>query len=159
VVPSSLQVNAITLYCVMFADLVAIATTDIMYEDSRSYLLLAFCFQLFTLLATVLLLYVLLSETFLAKKGLYTELYGEFRVVTWVVPVHLTLFLIVKLYRLALEYEDTDHIEIWDQGGYRALHALQRLVGVGFHVAGLTASTNMMHMPHLFGTQGQRAAL
>lgn len=149
-VPRSLPWTAAAVYAALALDVVLAATLDVLYEDDIAYQALAACVQLLVLLGTVLLCYVLVTETVIVKMALYDRVYSEFRGAFWVVGVYLVLFVVAKLQRLALLDGNMPHLKVWDEPAYLPFYVVQRLFAVVYYSTLVAHVRWLLSEPRLF---------
>lgn len=144
------QKAMVGLYISLAVDVIASSWTDIVYSDRTVVHLVVFCIQLLTFLSTTIVLYMLLSETFLVKKVLYRRVVEEFRAFFIVGPVYMLLLLALRMYRLGLIYTYYPHLAIWDQPGYHFLYIAHKFGALAYWLVVMRSASYLLREPKLY---------
>ncbi|GAQ90510.1 hypothetical protein KFL_006500040 [Klebsormidium nitens] len=121
-------------YLLLGLDLVLATYLDQLATTQLVFHVLAFSVQLFVLFATWITFYVLLSSTFLVKKALYAKVFVRNRALFSACLIHFLLFLLLRLYRLALEFLHCPHDRVWHRPGYSAIYIVQKIAAMVYYV-------------------------
>lgn len=107
-------------------------------------------FQVCTFLFTVTCVYNMLAETQLVKRAMFVRLADEFAPALLLAALYFALLLVVRFYRLGLVYNHYPHLQIWEEPGYKPLHAMMRCAAIAYYASVVWAMQKLMASPELF---------
>jgi len=141
------------LYFFVFADVWINSYTDPNTSEDVTLQMVAFCFQLLTFLATAIIFYMLLSETFLIKKALYRRAMQLFKPFFYLAPSYFLLLVLRRLYQLALMYSSYPYLAVWEQPGYYVLYVAQKLGAMAYWATVMRSTNYLIREPRLYTSE------